>query len=152
MSKAVAYIRTSKDENHIDGLGSYKFQAEQISQYAERNGIDIIKSWHENGVEHEEAILDRLNFSAMLFYMKKEGIDTIVVESAGRVSRSFKLMLFLKRQYLDENKIIIICTDMPFIMDYNKDDPTAEFISNTLLAVVQYQEDTGTNIRHWVKK
>jgi len=149
MNKAVAYIRTSSNENHIDGLGSYAFQSNKIKKCALERCLNIVEYFHEENEDHDTTILERAVFLSMLKYMGENDIKTIIVESAGRICRKTLPQIELEREMSRNRNIVIECADLPNF--YNTTSPTLKFIFCTLLAIIEYQEESGYNIRTWEK-
>lgn len=85
MKTAVAYLRTSSRTN-LDGDSGPR-QREAIAEYAKRNGIEVVKTYHDEAVKGTDPIDARLGFQDLLEYMSGNGARVILVENVSRFSR-----------------------------------------------------------------
>lgn len=142
--KAVKYIRTCSNCDHIDGHGSLKYQTDVIEEYCAKNNIDAKTSFYDI-CDHDTDVLLRPSFIKMLKYLKDNNINNVVIESGGRLSRNCKSLLIFYRTFLQKENVNFICVDSPVL--FNKDkEPTTEFINSVLFSLIEYQENEGLNI------
>ena len=106
---AVAYTRVSTKEQ-ADNNQSLTTQANQILMYAQKTGIEIVKSF---GGTYESAKTDeRIEFKEMMDYVKKNKIGLILVYSFDRFSRSGANAVYITDQ-LKSNNVQVVSVTQP---------------------------------------
>ncbi len=129
---AVAYTRVSTKEQ-ADNNHSLKTQIKHINLYAEKNNLHIDKEF---GGTYESAKTDeRIEFNKMLAYVKRHKVDTILVYSIDRFSRSGPNAVYISDQ-LRKLNISIMSVTQPI-----KDALSAsgELQQNIYLVFSQYE-------------
>lgn len=94
--KAYGYLRVS-GQGQIDGNG-FDRQQESINQFAEKNGIEIVKFYNEQ-ISGTTDSTEREIFQQMVSAILRNGVRTIVVEGLDRLAREYRvqeqLMIYL---------------------------------------------------------
>ena len=86
--KAVAYFRTSSPANVGEGKDTLPRQRDAVEAYAGTAGITLVRDFYDAGISGDTVLEQRPDYAEMLLFMESEGINTILVESADRWSRS----------------------------------------------------------------
>ena len=86
--KAVAYFRTSSAANVGEGKDTLPRQRDAVEAYAASAGITLVRSFYDAGISGDTVLEQRPDYAEMLLFMEREDINTILVESADRWSRS----------------------------------------------------------------
>ena len=103
----MAYTRVSTKEQ-ADNNHSLKTQIKHINLYAEKNNLHIDKEF---GGTYESAKTDeRIEFNKMLAYVKRHKVDTILVYSIDRFSRSGPNAVYISDQLRKLNISIMSVT------------------------------------------
>ena len=87
-----AYYRTSSNTNVGNDKDSKKRQQHSVRTYAQSKGLDVVQEFYDKGVSGTLDVLNRPSFMEMLNYCEDNSIDTIVFESADRLSRDLIIM------------------------------------------------------------
>ena len=95
-TKAVAYQRVS-GQSQIDGDG-FPRQSAAASKYAERNGLEIVDEYRDEGISGTSELAGRPGLAALLDRIESNGVRIVLVENATRLARD----LFVQEVLLNE--------------------------------------------------
>ena len=87
-----AYYRTSSAVNVGSDKDSKKRQRHSVFSYTDPKGLNVVREFYDKGVSGTLDVLNRPSFMEMLNYCEDNSIDTIVFESADRLSRDLIIM------------------------------------------------------------
>ena len=142
MTKAMAYGRTSSITNVGEGKDSRRRQSEAIQKYAEQSGISIMRAYFDEGVSGAVHVMERPAFKSMIEDMVKQGIKTILVESADRFARDL-IVQIVGYDKLTAAGIQIVPVNAP---DYFMEDtPTSALVRNVLGAIAEFEKSNLVN-------
>ena len=133
--KGIIYYRVSTEDQAQFGV-SLEQQKKSCLNYAETNGIEIIKMFHDDGVSAKTA--DRPSLQAMLQFctQKGKGIDCVIVYKIDRLTRNVNdytnILLLLKKL-----GIRFISTSEAGI----DDTPIGKFIGNLMASSAQLDNE-----------
>jgi site-specific DNA recombinase len=88
--KTIGYVRVSSKKQVVNG-GSIEMQKNRIADYCKYEKLELIDIIEELGVSGRK--VDRIGISCLLDYVKKEGVEVIVVYSLSRLGRNLKEIL-----------------------------------------------------------
>src|SRR5215467_2994670 len=131
---AIAYLRTSSATNVGADKDSDKRQREAIEAFAKRAGYELVGEYYDQAVRGADQIDARPGFAAMLEHIARNGVRTIIVETANRFARDLVVQETGHRM-LKGRGIEIIATDSPSA--FVDDTPTTTFVRQVLGAVAQ---------------
>lgn len=101
--KAYAYVRVS-GKGQVGGDG-FTRQEEAIRRYAEKNKIEVMGVFKEEGISGTKGEADRPAFQEMLSEILKDGVRTVVVEGLDRLAREYRiqetLLIYLASKGID---------------------------------------------------
>jgi DNA invertase Pin-like site-specific DNA recombinase len=87
LTPAIGYLRTSGAANVGEGKDSEARQRKAIEAHATRAGMVIVDWYYDAAVSGADAIETQSGFAAMLARIARNGVRTIVVETANRFAR-----------------------------------------------------------------
>lgn len=134
---AVAYLRTSSAANVGSDKDSEKRQRLAIEAYAKAAGYEVLEAFYDEAVSGADHINNRPGFTAMMERVVKDGIQTIIVETASRFARD---LIVQETGYamLREQGVALVAADSPD--SFLDDTPTATLIRQVLGAVSQFEK------------
>jgi DNA invertase Pin-like site-specific DNA recombinase len=137
LSEAVAYLRTSSAANVGADKDSEKRQRAAIETYARAAGYELVGSYYDEAVSGADQVTSRPGFTAMMERIARNGVRTIIVETANRFARD---LIVQETGYalLKEQGIELIAADKPDA--FLDDTPTAILIWQVLGAVSQFEK------------
>ncbi len=128
--KAVAYIRVSKEDENVE---NQKFA---IQEYANKNGIRIVKWFQDVGVSGGTPVFERNGFKRLLSFSQRENIKTLVLYDITRFSRSFyDGIQSLRRLLSDGWNIITVSGVSPFSLNL-PDNAAGKMLRNVILSLL----------------
>ena len=132
--KGIIYYRVSTEDQAQFGV-SLEQQKKNCINYAEINGIEIMKMFHDDGVSAKTT--ERPSLQEMLKYCGKKGneIDYVIVYKIDRLSRNvndYTSILML----INKLKIKLVSTTEAI-----DDTPSGKFIGNIMAASAQFDND-----------
>ena len=133
----VSYFRTSSAGNVGNDKDSKKRQQHSVNSYAQSKGLVVVSEFYDKGVSGTLDVLNRPSFMEMLNYCEDNSIDTIVFESADRLSRDL-IIMETGFQYLSNlgYKLISVSSPDSFI----EDTPTSTMIRQVLGVISQFEK------------
>jgi DNA invertase Pin-like site-specific DNA recombinase len=135
--KAAAYLRTSSAANVGADKDSEKRQRSAIESYAKRTGIEIVETFYDPAVSGADPVHARPGFAAMLKRIERNGVRTIIVETANRFARDL-MVQEVGYAMLKERGIQLIAADSP--SSFLDDTPTAKLIRQVLGAIAEFDK------------
>ena len=132
-----AYYRTSSAVNTGSDKDSRKRQHHSVFSYTQSKGLNVVQEFYDRGVSGTLDVLNRPSFMEMLNYCEDNSIDTIVFESADRLSRDL-IIMETGFQYLSNlgYKLISVSSPDSFI----EDTPTSTMIRQVLGVISQFEK------------
>ena len=132
-----AYYRTSSAVNTGTDKDSRKRQHHSVFSYTQSKGLNVVQEFYDRGVSGTLDVLNRPSFMEMLNYCEDNSIDTIVFESADRLSRDL-IIMETGFQYLTSKgyKLISVSSPDSFI----EDTPTSTMIRQVLGVISQFEK------------
>lgn len=134
---AVAYLRTSSAANVGSDKDSERRQRLAIEAYAKAAGYEVLEAFYDEAVSGADHINNRPGFSAMMERVDKDGIQTIIVETASRFARDL-MVQEVAHAMLKARGVALVATDSPD--SFLDDTPTATLIRQVLGAVSQFEK------------
>lgn len=134
---AVAYLRTSSAANVGSDKDSEKRQRLAIDAYAKAAGYEVLGVFYDEAVSGADHITNRPGFTAMMERVAKDGIQTIIVETASRFARDL-MVQEVGHAMLKEQGVALVAADSPD--SFLDDTPTATLIRQVLGAVSQFEK------------
>ena len=133
----VAYFRTSSAGNVGNDKDSKKRQQYSVNSYAQSKGLVVVSEFYDKGVSGTLDVLNRPSFMDMLNYCEDNDINTIVFESADRMSRDL-ITMETGFQYLSNlgYKLISVSNPDTFI----EDTPTSTMIRQVIGVISQFEK------------
>ena len=131
------YYRTSSNTNVGNDKDSKKRQQHSVKTYTQSKGLNVVNEFYDKGVSGTLDVLNRPSFMEMLNYCEDNSIDTIVFESADRLSRDL-IIMETGFQYLTSKgyKLISVSSPDSFI----EDTPTSTMIRQVLGVISQFEK------------
>ncbi len=134
MKKAIIYYRVSTEEQARHGI-SLEQQKNNCLAYAKQNNIDIVKSFHDDGVSAKTA--DRPGLQDMLTYCTRnyKQLDNVIIYKIDRLSRNV--------DDYSNISMLLVKLDIQLISTTESIDktPTGKFIGNIMAANAQLDND-----------
>ncbi|MCP4148097.1 MAG: recombinase family protein [bacterium] len=140
MNKAVAYYRTSSVSNVGQDKDSKKRQHAACFSYAAKAGLNIVSEFYDANVSGKDAISSRAGFSQLLTYCEANEVQSIVFETANRLSRD-QITQELGYRELRGLGYNLICADAPEYFTDDTDNPSVKMIRQMLGVVAEFQKD-----------
>lgn len=135
--KAFAYLRTSSAANIGEDKDSGRRQRQAIEAFAERAGVALAGTFHDEAVKGSDPIDTRPGFAAMMEALEANGTKTIIVETASRFARDL-IVQEVGFAMLKARGIDLIAADSP--TSFLDDTPTARLIRQVLGAVSEFEK------------
>src|SRR3954451_6963025 len=85
--KAVSYLRTSSAANTGADKDSEKRQRAAVERFAKAAGFEIVDTCYDEAVSGSDHVTTRPGFTAMMERIARNGLRTIIVETANRFAR-----------------------------------------------------------------
>lgn len=86
-SKACIYLRLSREDGDVEESNSISNQRELIHNYANKQGIEILKEFVDDG--YSGATYNRPQFNEMIRSLKNKEFDTLIVKDLSRFGRDY---------------------------------------------------------------
>jgi DNA invertase Pin-like site-specific DNA recombinase len=137
LKPSVAYVRTSSAANVGADKDSEKRQRLAIETYAKAAGYEVLEVFYDEAVSGADHISNRPGFTAMMERVAKDGIQTIIVETASRFARDL-MVQEVGYAMLRERGVALVAADSP--ESFLDDTPTATLIRQILGAVSQFEK------------
>jgi len=134
MTQVFAYLRVS-GKGQIDGDG-FPRQFGAVREYAKSQGMKIAKVFREEGVSGTVEGMDRPTWAEMISAILANGVNTILVESLGRLARDLFVQEYILRD-MKQRGITLISVTEP---DLGSTDPTRIMFRQILGAIHQYEK------------
>ena len=135
-TKAYAYLRVS-GRGQIRGDG-FPRQLKAIREYAQKNGIRLVKVFREEGVSGSKDLANRPALSELLRALHSNGVKLVLVEKLDRLARDLMVQETIigdLRKYGFE----LVSVHEP---DLLQDDPTRVLMRQMMGALAQYEKST----------
>ncbi len=128
--KAYGYLRVSS-QGQIESDGFVR-QKEAINEYAERNGIEIVEFYQEEGISGVTKEDERPAFKQMVSDILRNGVKTIIIEQMDRLAREYTVQ---------EHLVVYLASkDITLIGATTEQDITADIMGDPMKkALVQMQ-------------
>jgi DNA invertase Pin-like site-specific DNA recombinase len=137
LTKAIAYFRTSSLTNVGEDKDSLKRQRQAVASFAKSAGYEIIAEYSDEGVKGADPVDQRPGLTAALTHIAGNGVQTVIVETAGRFARDL-IVQETGWRFLRDMGIAIIAADSPD--SFVDDGPTAVMVRQILGAVSQFEK------------
>ena len=134
VTKAYAYLRVA-GKGQVDGDG-FDRQLLAVRQYAEANGIKIVRVFREKGVSGTKDLDDRPAFLEMLAALLSNGVRTVLIERLDRLARDLMVQETIIGD-LRKRGITLISVHEP---DLLQDDPTRTLLRQMVGAIAEYEK------------
>ena len=142
--RAALYIRVSSDEQAKHGY-SLGEQQHDLEQYAKKKGFAIVGLYADEGASARKAISRRHELQRLLRDIEADRVDTIVLKSLDRWTRSVK-DFYKMQEILDAHGVTLEFTRET---DYNTDTSSGRLMLNLRLTIAQHESDnTGERIKY----
>ncbi|MER9231254.1 recombinase family protein [Mesorhizobium sp. M0622] len=135
MTTAVSYLRTSSKTN-LDGDSAPR-QRQAIEEYAQRNGIAVVKEFYDEAVKGADPVDARPGFQDLLDYLAGNGARVILVENVSRFSRDL-IVQETGHKLLQNLGYELVPVDAP--SHFTDDTPTAAMVRQILGAVAEFEK------------
>lgn len=135
--KAMAYVRTSSDTNVGADKDSSKRQLEAINAFAKSAGYEIVETYSDEGVKGADPVDLRPGFADAMAHIARNGVRTIIVETASRFARDLIVQETGWRMLRDAGVSLIAADSPDAFLD---DTPTATMIRQILGSVAQFEK------------
>jgi DNA invertase Pin-like site-specific DNA recombinase len=99
VAKAVSYLRVS-GQGQIDGDG-FPRQREAVERYANRQGLDLVAEFRDEGVCGANELSNRAGLADLLDRVESNGVRLVLVERADRLARDLLVQEVLLAQLLE---------------------------------------------------
>jgi DNA invertase Pin-like site-specific DNA recombinase len=139
ITKAVAYLRTSRPGNVGPDKDSDKRQRAAIDAYARAASVEIVGEYYDAAVSGADPVGERPGFAGMLEALLASGARTIVVESPDRFARDLMVQL-AGHDMLKARGIVLIAASAP--THFTEDTPTAVLVRQVLGAIAEFDKTT----------
>ena len=137
LTKAVAYYRTSSLTNVGEDKDTLKRQREAVAKFAKNAGYEVIAQYSDDGAKGADPVDQRPGFAAMLQHIARNGVRTIIVETASRFARDLIVQETGWRMLRDKGVTLIAADSPDAFLD---ETPTAIMIRQILGSVSQFQK------------
>jgi site-specific DNA recombinase len=97
LEKAIAYIRVSTEEQVAKGQG-LEIQGKEINEYSEKNKLDIVKIFCDEGVSGANEINKRKGLNDLLNYCKSNKVDKVLITKIDRLARDVYIFLWIEKE------------------------------------------------------
>ena len=134
MRQVFAYLRVS-GRGQIDGDG-FPRQLAAVKEYAKSQEMKIAKVFWEEGVSGTVEGMDRPTWAEMISAILANGVQTILVESLGRLARDLFVQEYILRD-MRQRGITLISVTEP---DLGSTDATRVMFRQILGAIHQYEK------------
>ncbi len=134
MKKAVIYCRVSTQKQVIEGDG-INSQEKRCTDFAERNGLTVIKCFQDKAISGGADLLDRPAMIELFNFLDTHPTEkfTVIFDDLKRFARSTAIHLKL-RQELNSREVILLCPNFKF-----EDSPEGEFVETIIAAQGQLE-------------
>lgn len=136
MKKAVAYLRVSTD-GQVERYG-FDRQLNEINNYAEVNGIEVVGVFREEGVSGATELKTRVEFGKLLNYLDGHPeVNCVIISELSRLARDLMIQENMIRDF-QRKGIELISVKEP---DLDKNDPTRKLIRRIFGIVNEYERE-----------
>jgi len=97
MEKVIAYIRVSTDEQVKHGQG-LDIQKEEIKEHVDKNNLDLIKIFEDQGESGANDINKRDGLNKMLEFVKQNNIKQVLITKFDRLARDIYIQLWVEKE------------------------------------------------------
>ena len=118
MTKAVAYIRASTDEQHLGP----EVQAASLAHWAKAHGITVVGTFRDLGVSGGKPIDKRPGLLAAVAALREHGATILWVYDRSRLARDVKVALTITEIVREDGARVLTSSDSPSSMPA-VDDP-----------------------------
>jgi DNA invertase Pin-like site-specific DNA recombinase len=136
MTQAVSYMRCSGD-GQISG-DTWERQGVTIVHYATSNGIEVVKSFRDEGVTGKMELEGRAGLSACIQFVQENGIKLVLVESSDRLARDMIVAEVIVREFQKIGVRVIAAAGGIDLTAGDDSNPTAKLIRQILAAVAEF--------------
>ena len=136
-TKAVAYLRVS-GKGQIDGDG-FPRQSDAASKYAERNSLEIVDQYRDEGISGTSELAGRPGLAALLDRIESNGVRIVLVENATRLARDLFVQEVLLNEFRKMGVTVVECDGGNDLTD--NDNPTAKMTRQILGAVAEFEKE-----------
>ena len=134
--KAIIYCRVSSDKQVREGNG-LESQAQSCRNYAQRNNLEVIRSFKDEGISG--AIADRLGINALIQFLERQQKKYIVIiDDISRLSRDTVIYLELNE------KIKNAGGEIRYVRQNFDNTPSGKFTQTVMAASSQLERDQNT--------
>ncbi len=109
--KAYAYIRVSTKNQAEEDKYGIPVQVEDIKKYAEKNNIEIIDTFIDDG--YSGGTIERPALTELLMEVEKKKVDAVIVAKLDRIARDLMLHLWIEKE-LKKDNVELISVAEPF--------------------------------------
>ncbi len=134
VSRAFGYVRVS-GRSQLKGDG-FRRQSAAIRQYAEQNGIRVVRIFREEGVSGAAESTTRPAFTELLEALHGNGVNAIIVERLDRLARDLLIQETILAD-LAKHGFTLVSVAEPDLM---ANDPTRVLLRQMMGAVAQYDK------------
>ena len=138
MKKAFSYLRVSS-KIQIEGDG-FPRQRETIANYAQRNNIEVVREFMEEGVSGTKESPDREALTALLIAIEESDVKLILVERSDRLARHVMVSEVLLTR-LEKLGVRVISADSGTDLTVADGDPTKKLIRQILGIFAEYEKN-----------
>lgn len=136
-TKAFSYLRVS-GKGQVDGDGFVR-QAETIKRYAQKNRIEVVQQFREEGVSGTKEAFDRPGLTDLFVALRANGVRTVLVEMSSRVARDLMVGEIILAEFRKLG-VKVIAADSGVDLTAGNDDPTSVLIRQILGAVSEFEK------------
>ena len=134
MDKAFAYLRVS-GMGQVDGDG-FTRQSEAIARYASASGLDIVQTFHEEGVSGAKDLEHRPALQDLLIGIDTDNVRVVLIEKLDRLARDLMVQETILGD-LRKRGITVISVMEP---DLCSDDPSRKLMRQIFGAIAEYDK------------
>jgi len=134
--KAFGYIRVS-GKGQVEGDGFARQEA-AIRQYAQTNGIELVRIYFEKGVCGEIETMERPAFMEMMTELLCDGVRAVIVEKLDRLSRHLITQETCVQDFAKQ-ELRLLSAD-PAEFDLMASDPSRVLVRQIFGAIAQYDK------------
>lgn len=135
--RAVGYLSTSSATNVGADKDSEKRQLAAIEAFAKSAGYEVVQAFYDEAVSGADPIDSRQGFTSMMEKVIRDGVSTIIVETASRFARDL-MVQEVGYAMLRGQGVALVAADSP--ESFLGDTPTATLIRQVLGAVSQFEK------------
>lgn len=138
--KGISYKRVSTDGQFENGYG-LAAQEDKIQEYCEKNNIELVEAFTEEGVSGGKNVEERIAFAQLLMYLdENKDIEVVVIPALDRLARDLMIQESAIKD-LHSKGIELISVREPDLLG---DDPSRVLMRQILGAYAQYEKSMIT--------